>query len=63
LENRADETCFDELLERLKADLETFYLSPQGHHHWRGGLPYEKFPFRKVVSLQTIAFRPNTAGV
>jgi SAM-dependent methyltransferase len=59
LQNREGETGFDELLERLKGDLETFYLSPQGHHSWRGGLPYEKFPFRKVVSLQTIAFRPN----
>lgn len=58
LENRATEIGFDDLLERLKCDLETFFLSPQGHHHWRGGLPYEKFPFRKVVSLQAIAFRP-----
>lgn len=47
------------LLERLKGDVETFYLSPQGHHNWRGGRPYEKFPFRKVASLQTIAFRPK----
>ncbi|MEY2564182.1 MAG: hypothetical protein QOH88_2375 [Verrucomicrobiota bacterium] len=62
LENRADECDLDELLERLKADLETFYLSPQGHHHWRGGLPYEHFPFRKVISLQSIAFRPNSNG-
>jgi SAM-dependent methyltransferase len=60
LENRPGETGFAELLERLKADLETFYLSPQGHHHWRGGLPYEKFRFRKVVSLQTITFRPKS---
>jgi SAM-dependent methyltransferase len=44
------------LLDRLKADVETFYLSPQGHHNWRGGRPYEEFPFRKVASLQTIAF-------
>ena len=56
LENRLTETGFDDLLERLKSDVETFFLSPQGHHNWRGGLPYEKFPFRKVVSLQTIAF-------
>jgi len=59
LENRPDETGFHELLERLKSDVETFFLSPQGHHHWRGGLPYEKFPFRKVVSLQSIAFLPE----
>ncbi len=56
LEGRTAETSFADLLERLKCDVETFFLSPQGHHHWRGGLPYEKFPFRKVVSLQTIAF-------
>jgi hypothetical protein len=49
----------DMLIERLKADVETFYLSPQGHHNWRGGRPYDEFPFRKVVSLQTIAFRPS----
>jgi hypothetical protein len=59
LENQPAETGFDDLLERLKCDVETFFLSPQGHHHWRGGLSYEKFPFRKVVSLQTIAFLPG----
>lgn len=45
------------LLDRIRADVETFYLSPQGHHQWRGGRPYDEFPFRKVVSLQTIARR------
>ncbi len=43
-----------EIVPRFTDDLETFYLSPQGHHNWRGGLPYEQFPFRKVVSLQTV---------
>jgi len=47
------------LLERMRDDLETFYLSPQGHHHWRGGRPYADFPFRKVVSIQTIARRAS----
>lgn len=46
---------FEELLEKVRADVETFFLSPQGHHNWRGGRPYADFPFRKVVSLQTIA--------
>jgi Methyltransferase domain len=59
LQNHSGESGFDELLDRLKTDVETFFLSPQGHHHWRGGLPYEKFPFRKVVSLQSIAFLPR----
>ena len=60
LENRTAETGFADLLERLKCDVETFFLSPQGHHHWRGGLPYEKFPFRRVVSIQSIAFSPKS---
>ena len=51
---------FEHLVERLKADVETFFLSPQGHHHWRGGKPYADFPFRKVVSLQTIAQRTTS---
>jgi hypothetical protein len=59
LENRIAETGLPDLLEQLKADTETFFLSPQGHHSWRGGLRYEEFPFRKVVSLQTIAFLPG----
>lgn len=59
LENRPDESDFADLLERLKGDVETFFLSPQGHQQWRRGLSYESFPFRRVVSLQTIAFRPS----
>jgi hypothetical protein len=45
------------LLGRIQGDVETFFLSPQGHHHWRGGRSYPEFPFRKVVSIQTIARR------
>jgi hypothetical protein len=48
---------FENLVERLKSDVETFFLSPQGHHHWRSGQPYEAFPFRKVASLQMVAKR------
>ena len=48
---------FETLMERLKTDVETFFLSAQGHHHWRNGQLYADFPFRKVVSLQTVARR------
>lgn len=47
----------EHLVERLKTDVETFFLSPQGHDKWRLGQPYANFPFRKVVSLQTVARR------
>ena len=48
------------LLDKLRDDLETFYLSPQGHHLWRGQKSYDAFPFRKVVSLQTVARRATS---
>ncbi|HEX4630639.1 MAG TPA: hypothetical protein VH188_06710 [Chthoniobacterales bacterium] len=51
------ETPFEQLLERLRSDVETFFLSAQGHHQWRGGRAYSEFPFRKVVSVQTVEFR------
>jgi hypothetical protein len=44
----------DALLERARVDLETFYLSPQGHNLWRGATPYDKFPFRKCIAVQSI---------
>lgn len=47
----------DQLILQLRDDVETFFLSAQGHHLWRGGKTYPEFPFRKVVSLQTIAHR------
>jgi methyltransferase family protein len=52
-----DGISFEELLDRMRNDVETFFLSPQGHHHWRGGQAYSAFPFRRVVSLQTVARR------
>ena len=53
----AGEPAFEDLLNQLRADVETFFLSPQGHHQWRSGQSYSAFPFRKVVSLQTVAAR------
>jgi hypothetical protein len=41
------------MVARLSDDPETFFLSPQGHQSWRGGQPYDNFPFRKVISLET----------
>ena len=51
------ETQFEQLLEHLRSDVETYFLSAQGHHQWRAGRVYSEFPFRKVVSIQTVEFR------
>lgn len=48
------------LLETAGRDLETFFLSPQGHQLWRGGVAYDAFPFRKVISVQTAVATPAT---
>jgi hypothetical protein len=53
----SEDLPFGQLLERLRSDVETFFLSPQGHHQWRAGRIYGEFPFRKVVSLQTAGRR------
>jgi SAM-dependent methyltransferase len=58
MQHPVDSSELDRVLAQLRSDVETFYLSPQGHHHWRNGFSYDQFPFRKVVSLQTLARRP-----
>lgn len=41
------------ILNKISADTETYYLSAEGHNRWRGNVPYESFPFRKVVSIHS----------
>jgi xanthine/CO dehydrogenase XdhC/CoxF family maturation factor len=48
----------EKLARQMEADVETFYLSPQGHQWWRCGRSYEEFPYRQVASIQTIALKP-----
>jgi hypothetical protein len=45
------------LIANLQADIETYYLSAEGHNNWRGATPYESFPFRKVISVQSFSKR------
>jgi 2-polyprenyl-3-methyl-5-hydroxy-6-metoxy-1,4-benzoquinol methylase len=43
-----------EFFRQADRDLETCYLSPAGHNLWRAGAAYDTFPFRKVLSFQTV---------
>jgi len=43
---------FDDMLDQLNKDVDTYYLSAEGHNLWRGNQKYEDFPFRKVISVQ-----------
>jgi hypothetical protein len=55
---------YEQFLSQMIADIETYYHSALGHNLWRTGLglPYEKFPFRKIVSVQTCATKAMSSG-
>lgn len=44
---------FVSVLNDLTNDIDTYYLSAEGHNKWRGATPYNNFPFRKVVSVHS----------
>jgi Methyltransferase domain len=39
------------VLNKLKDDVETYFMSAEGHLFWMGNMNYNDFPFRKVVSI------------
>ena len=45
----------DRMLGTMSLDSETYYLSGEAHNRWRGTVPYEQFPMRICVSIQTCA--------
>lgn len=54
----------DSLGRDILADLDAFYLSPQGHHRWRTflGKTYDEYPYRRVTSLNLVAARAAGDG-
>lgn len=51
----------DAVIARAAADPDTYYLSAEGHNRWRGGVPYDQFPMRRVLSLQVVGW-PTTSA-
>jgi 2-polyprenyl-3-methyl-5-hydroxy-6-metoxy-1,4-benzoquinol methylase len=45
------------VLTELSDDTETYYLSAESHNRWRGDTPYDEFPMRVCVSIQTVSNR------
>ena len=50
------------LLARAHKERDVYYLSAEGHNRWRGAIPYEEFPYRKVLSVQTWVRRRSSAS-
>jgi hypothetical protein len=49
-----EEIELTKLIQRMDADPETYYLSPEGHNRWRGSLSYDACPMRVCVSIQIV---------
>jgi Methyltransferase domain len=50
------------LLKILEDDVETYFLSAEGHNRWRGKTRYDDFPMRRVVSLQLALPLPGSCN-
>jgi len=40
-----------ELLQRLETDPEAYFVSAEAHERWRGALPYDDYPMRRIASI------------
>lgn len=57
---QADLTA-EQIAKLALADIDTFFLSPQGHLRWRQSQKknYDQYPYRKVTSLNIVAAKHN----
>lgn len=42
-------------LERMQADAEAYLVSAEAHNRWRGHLPYDEYPMRRIGSVHLCA--------
>jgi hypothetical protein len=40
-----------ELIRRLESDPEAYFVSAEAHERWRGAVPYESYPMRRIASI------------
>lgn len=45
----------DAAIASLRDDPETYFVSAEAHNRWRGGLPYEQYAMRRIVSVNLFA--------
>ncbi len=51
------EGLLSEQLARLETDPETYLVSAEAHNRWRGDLPYDDYPMRRIASVQLFSRR------
>ena len=46
-----------ELIEELRADPDAYFVSAETHERWRGALPYDDYPMRRIASIGLVSRR------
>ena len=49
--------CWPSSSPSLEGDPETYLVSAEAHNRWRGDLPYEDYPMRRIASVQLFSGR------
>ncbi len=44
-----------ELIRRLESDPEAYFVSAEAHERWRGALPYDSYPMRRIASIGVLS--------
>jgi hypothetical protein len=47
------------LLEELAGDPDAYFVSAEAHERWRGALPYDEYPMRRICSIGLVS-RPES---
>ena len=51
-----------QLLARLQTDPEAYFVSAEAHERWRGALPYEDYPMRRIASVALLSRKGSAAS-
>jgi hypothetical protein len=49
------------LIEQLDADPEAYFVSAEAHERWRAALAYDRYPMRRIASIQVLSARQETS--
>jgi len=50
-----DLTELERTIQRMERDSETYFVSAESHNQWRGALPYDEYPMRRIGSVNLFA--------
>jgi hypothetical protein len=42
-------------LDELRDDPDAYFVSPESHERWRGAIPYDEYPMRRIASIEVIS--------